>query len=132
MPFDTVCVRFRPWFPVKSPDAWEAHRAAVIEDVRPVGALELALAEQVAIKLWRLGRVVRFEADMIGNAQDPEEVAHTHEKRHARSYGGPSRTDIPTRKDVQERQARDRQGQGENGRLRGRPPNPRGAERNEG
>ncbi len=87
--------------PGEDPDAWEAHRAAVVDDVKPVGALELALAEQVAIKLWRLGRVVRFEADMIGNAQDPDEVAHTHEKRHTRSYGGPSRTDIPTRKDVQ-------------------------------
>jgi hypothetical protein len=85
----------------EDPDAWEAHRAAVIEDVKPSGALELALAEQVAIKLWRLGRVVRFEADMIGNAQNPEELAHTREKSHTRSYGGPARTDIPTRKDVE-------------------------------
>jgi hypothetical protein len=87
--------------PGEDPDAWEAHRAAVIEDVKPFGALELALADQVAVKLWRLGRVVRFEADMIGNAQDPEELAHSHEKSHTRSYGGPARTDIPTRKDVQ-------------------------------
>jgi hypothetical protein len=87
--------------PGEDPDAWEAHRAAVVEDVKPVGALELALAEQIAIKLWRLGRVVRFEADMIGNAQDPEELTHTHEKSHDRGYGGPARTDIPTRKDVE-------------------------------
>ena len=60
--------------PGEDPDAWEAHRAAVIEDVKPVGALELALVEQVAIKLWRLRRVVRFEADMIGNAQNPRGV----------------------------------------------------------
>jgi hypothetical protein len=42
--------------PGEDPEAWEAHRAAVIEDVKPVGALEYALAEQVAVKLWRLGR----------------------------------------------------------------------------
>jgi hypothetical protein len=84
----------------EDPGAWEAHRAAVVEDVKPTGALELALCEQVAVKLWRLGRVVRFEADVIGNAQDPEELAHAHEKRHKRQYGGPARTDIPTRQDV--------------------------------
>jgi hypothetical protein len=45
----------------------------------------LALAETVASKLWRPGRVVRFEADMIGNAQDTEQLAHTHEKSHIRN-----------------------------------------------
>jgi hypothetical protein len=69
--------------------------------LKPAGALEYALAEQVAVKLWRLGRVVRFEADVIGNAQHPDELAHTHESRHKRSYGGPARTDIPLRSDVQ-------------------------------
>jgi hypothetical protein len=75
----------------EEPDAWEAHRAAVVDDLKPVGAVELALAEQVAVKLWRLGRVVRFEADVIGNAQDPDELAHAHENRHKRNYGGSDR-----------------------------------------
>ena len=34
--------------PGEDPDAWEAHRAAAVEDVKPVGVLELALAEQIA------------------------------------------------------------------------------------
>jgi hypothetical protein len=50
--------------PGEDPDAWEAHRAAVVEDVKPVGALELALAEQIAVKLWRLGREVLFAASL--------------------------------------------------------------------
>ena len=87
--------------PGEDPDAWEADCAAVIDDVKPSGALELALAEPIAAKLWRLGRVVLFEANVIGNAQDPEELAHAHEKSHNRSYGGPARIDIPTRDDVQ-------------------------------
>jgi hypothetical protein len=72
----------------------------VVEDPTPVGALELALAEQIAAKLWRLGRVVLFEANFIDNAQDPEELAHWHEKANPSRYGGPARTDIPTRADV--------------------------------
>jgi hypothetical protein len=31
--------------PGEDPDAWEAHRAAVVGDVKPMGALEQALAE---------------------------------------------------------------------------------------
>lgn len=36
--------------PGEDPDEWEAHRAAVVADLAPAGALELALAEQVAGK----------------------------------------------------------------------------------
>jgi hypothetical protein len=87
--------------PGEDPSEWGAHREAVVADLRPEGAVELALAEDVAVKLWRLGRVVRYEADLIGNAQDPDELANAHEKAYKRhQYGGPSRTDIPTREDV--------------------------------
>jgi hypothetical protein len=88
--------------PGEDPDAWEAHRAAVVTDIKPVGALELALAEQIAVKLWRLGRVVLFEANVIANAQDPEELAHAHEKGNKpSSYSGPDRTDFVRWDDVQ-------------------------------
>jgi hypothetical protein len=88
--------------PGEEPAEWEAHHAAVVADLGPQGAVELALAEQVAAKLWRLGRVVRHEADLIANAQEKDEVLHAHEKAHDRigSFGGPDRTDIPTREDV--------------------------------
>ena len=86
--------------PGEAPEEWEAHRAAVVIDLKPEGAVELALAEQIAAKLWRLSRVVRFEANVIGNSLDPEELAHSHEKAHKRIFGGPSRTDIPIWADV--------------------------------
>jgi hypothetical protein len=85
----------------ESPEDWETHRAAIVDDLAPHGAMELALAEQVAVKLWRLGRVVRYEADMIANAQAEDELLQAHEMTHLRPViGGPRRTDIPTREDV--------------------------------
>jgi hypothetical protein len=81
---------------------WEAHRDAIVADLDLVGALETALAEHVAVKLWRLGRVVRFEADLIANAQAEDELLRSHEANHDRGLciTGPKRTDIPTRDDV--------------------------------
>src|SRR3954447_3575265 len=55
--------------PGEAPEVWEGHRAAVVEDLKPVGAIELALAELIVVKLWRLGRVVRYEADLITSGQ---------------------------------------------------------------
>ena len=65
--------------PGENPAAWEAHRAGIVDDLKPVGAVELALAEQIAVKLWRLGRVVRHKADLIAIGQDPEELAYAYE-----------------------------------------------------
>ena len=62
--------------PGEAPEEWEAHRAAIVEDLKPEGAVELTLAEQIASKLWRLGRVVRHEADVIAIGQDAEEICH--------------------------------------------------------
>jgi len=87
--------------PGEDPDEWEAHRAAVVADLRPEGPVELALAESVALKLWRLGRVVRYEADLIADAQDPDELAHAHDIAHHRFVSGrPARTGVPTREDL--------------------------------
>jgi hypothetical protein len=87
--------------PGEDPGEWEIHLGAVVADLRPEGPVELALAEGVALKLWRLGRVVRYEADLIANAQDPDDLAHAHEKAYRRFESGrPARTDVPTREDV--------------------------------
>lgn len=45
-------------------EEWEAHRARVIQDLRPVGYMEQVLADRVTILLWRMGRVVRFEREV--------------------------------------------------------------------
>jgi hypothetical protein len=89
--------------PGEDPDEWETHRAAVVEDLKPAGPLELALAEQVAAKLWRLGRVVCYEADLITISQARDEVLQAHEKAipHSGSrFSDLDRTDIPNFEDV--------------------------------
>src|SRR4051812_7024444 len=86
--------------PGENPEDWETHRNALVTALAPHGAMETALAEQVAAKLWRLGRVVRLEADLITNAQAEDELLHVHEMSNQRDViGRPTRTVIPTRKD---------------------------------
>jgi hypothetical protein len=89
--------------PGEAPEEWEVHRVAVLEDLKPAGAVELALSEQIAAKLWRLGRVVRHEADLITIGQAKDELLFTHEKAitHTSSFlDRMDRTDIPNFEDV--------------------------------
>ena len=44
---------------------WEAHSDGVLAGLAPVGGLELHLAERVAMALWRLRRVARFETEVV-------------------------------------------------------------------
>lgn len=50
----------------ESQAAWSAHLDAVISDLQPAGHLETVLAERVALHLWRLARIARFEVAEIG------------------------------------------------------------------
>jgi hypothetical protein len=50
-----------PVLPGERPEDWEAHRAGVLQGLAPVGTLEEALASRVALCLWRLNRVARYE-----------------------------------------------------------------------
>lgn len=87
--------------PGESPDEWDTHRNAVVADLNPQGIVEVALAEQVAAGLWRLGRVLRYESDMIAVGQDRDELANDHEKSRYRGNGTPlGKSGIPTRQDV--------------------------------
>jgi hypothetical protein len=58
-------------------DEWEAHRAGVFQSLSACGQLESVLAERVALLLWRLQRVTRYETESIALAQEavPEDVA---------------------------------------------------------
>ena len=40
---------------------WDTHRAGILKSLAPEGTLEEALAERVALCLWRLNRVHRYE-----------------------------------------------------------------------
>jgi hypothetical protein len=57
-----------PVIPGEDPEAWEAHRAGVVESLAPVGLLEVKLAERAALLLWRLQRLARYEAETVAAA----------------------------------------------------------------
>jgi hypothetical protein len=54
-----------PVIPGESPEVWEAHRTGVLESLAPIGLLEINLAERVALLLWRLQRLARYEAETV-------------------------------------------------------------------
>lgn len=51
-------------------EAWQEHRAAIVASLAPVGALESALAERVALLVWRLARCWRAETALIARQID--------------------------------------------------------------
>lgn len=61
---------FLPVPKTESAAEWERHRAGILASLDPVAALEMALGERVALLLWRLQRVDRFETAVITQAQE--------------------------------------------------------------
>ena len=55
--------------PDEDADAFERLRQGVIADLAPAGALQGALAERVAVLLWRLDRAARLEAQLFVHGQ---------------------------------------------------------------
>lgn len=49
---------------------WNTHYQEIIESLSPVGGLEIKLAERIAVNLWRLSRVARYEAEIIHISQE--------------------------------------------------------------
>ena len=45
-------------------------RQSLLADLNPVGSLETLLVERTALCLWRLRRVMRFEAGFMGNGMN--------------------------------------------------------------
>jgi hypothetical protein len=62
-----------PVLPGERPGEWEAHRDGIVRSLAPAGGLETALAERVALGLWRLRRVTAYETAVT--AQGIEEVS---------------------------------------------------------
>src|SRR5262245_12852036 len=50
-----------PVLPGEKARDWEEHQAGILRSLAPVGALEEALANRVALLLWRQRRVVLYE-----------------------------------------------------------------------
>jgi hypothetical protein len=51
-------------------EAWESHLEGIMENLSPVGHLEVTLTERVALLSWRLHRVTRFETEAIVISQE--------------------------------------------------------------
>jgi hypothetical protein len=64
---------------LESAEDWEAHVAGISESLEPVGYLEAVLVARLAVTLWRLQRVVRFEQEVIAVQQ--QEIAERVEER---------------------------------------------------
>jgi hypothetical protein len=55
---------------VEKSEDWEEYRDGKLENLAPLGSLELALAERVTLLSWRLHRVTRFETGAIATSQE--------------------------------------------------------------
>src|SRR5215212_11728305 len=49
---------------------WESHLEGIMDNLSPVGHLEVTLAERVALLSWRLHRVTRYETGAIAISQE--------------------------------------------------------------
>src|SRR5918994_2323765 len=49
---------------------WQGHRDGILDNLAPVGHLEVTLAERIALLSWRLHRVTRYETGAIAISQE--------------------------------------------------------------
>jgi hypothetical protein len=49
---------------------WHEHRDGILDNLAPVGRLEVTLAERIALLSWRLHRVTRYETEAIAISQE--------------------------------------------------------------
>jgi hypothetical protein len=49
---------------------WQEHRDGILDNLAPVGRLEVTLAERVALLTWRLHRVTRYQTGAIAISQE--------------------------------------------------------------
>jgi hypothetical protein len=66
---------------VEKAQDWEEHRDGILESLQPEGHLEEVLAERVALLLWRLHRVIRYETESIALYQERVEIDLARERR---------------------------------------------------
>lgn len=55
---------------VETRDAWQAHLDGTLVSLQPSGHLETVLAERIALILWRMDRVARFEREITAVGQE--------------------------------------------------------------
>jgi hypothetical protein len=66
---------------LENKEDWQEHRDGILENLSPVGHLEIVLTERVALLSWRLHRVTRYETEAIALSQEKiEEDIHDRER----------------------------------------------------
>jgi hypothetical protein len=55
---------------VETRDAWQAHLDGTLASLQPSGHLETVLAERIALILWRMNRVSRYEREITAVGQE--------------------------------------------------------------
>jgi hypothetical protein len=55
---------------LENTEEWKSHREGMMENLSPVGHLEVTFAERVALLSWRLHRVTRYETGIIATSQE--------------------------------------------------------------
>ena len=69
------------WKPVipglENPEDWQTHLDGTLDSLAPVGYMETLLAERVALLMWRLGRVARYEGEAVAIAAETAEAGWT-------------------------------------------------------
>jgi len=68
-----LCAGLRVLPGLEQQEQWEGHVAQTWAAFRPVGYIEEMLAERIALLLWRLGRVARFEREAAATAYEESE-----------------------------------------------------------
>src|SRR5215213_5123572 len=76
---------------VEKSEDWEQYRDGMLEDLAPLGSLELALAERVTLLSWRLHCVTRFETGAIATSQETIEGDLRDRRSSSFGYGYSSR-----------------------------------------
>jgi hypothetical protein len=70
---------------LENQEDWESHRDGIMDNLSPVGHLEITFAERVAILSWRLHRVTRYETETIATSQEKVEEDLTQKRRFSAS-----------------------------------------------
>jgi hypothetical protein len=81
---NTVVIPF-----LEEEENWKTHWQGMIESLSPSGHLETVLAERIAMLLWRLGRAIRYETELLSL-----EIEKREEKIIERDLGGQSLVEL--------------------------------------
>jgi hypothetical protein len=86
---------------IEQPAAWERHLAATLASLQPAGHLETMLAGRVALLLWRLERVARYEREVITLTQEEVEDDLADKRRYSsQAIGGLRLADVQDKLDA--------------------------------